>query len=204
MGNESSSNEKPNKLHTERISARDFERELLQEYVKIENALIDITPVLAQFYASAGKFGDAIKVFQKLRAYTDDPEQKADCYLKMGQVMEQAGDYVAAIEHYKNAFALESSDKKIWYFTNNNIGYCLNQLSQFLEAESYCREAIKIDPERHNAHKNLGLSLTGQGKYAEAAICFVRTVQITPQDPRAFIHLEDLINKHNEVAEEIT
>ena len=59
------------------------------------------------------------------------------------------------------------------------------------EAEPRCRAAIRIDPQRYNAHKNLGLSLEGLGRYAEAAQAFVEAVRAEASDPRALKHLEE-------------
>jgi len=53
--------------------------------------------------------------------------------------------------------------------------------------------------ERHNAHKNLGLNLQGQGRYLEAAHCLLRVAQTAPQDLRALAHLEDLLAQHEEI-----
>ena len=50
-----------------------------------------------------------------------------------------------------------------------------------------------------NAYKNLGISLEGEGQFAEAAKSYIRAVQINAADPRALIHLEDLVANHNEI-----
>ena len=82
---------------------------------------------------------------------------------------------------------------------NNNLGYSLNQVGRHGEAEACCRAAIAIDAGRHNAHKNLGISLEGQGKYLEAAQCFLKAAQAAPDDLRALGHLEDLLARHEEI-----
>ena len=86
-----------------------------------------------------------------------------------------------------------------WHFLNNNLGYSLNQIGRHGEAEAYTRAAIAIDPGRHNAHKNLVISLQGQGNYLEAPRSFLRATHAQPDDVRALDHLEDLLAKHEEI-----
>ena len=72
-------------------------------------------------------------------------------------------------------------------------------MGQFAEGEIYCRKALEIDPNRPNAHKNLGIALAGQGHYHDAARCFVAATQANAADPRAFRLLQDLVNEHPEL-----
>ena len=51
------------------------------------------------------------------------------------------------------------------------------------------REAIRIDPERHNAYKNLGLALMEQGGLRAAAEGFRRARDLCPTDGRAAHYL---------------
>jgi tetratricopeptide (TPR) repeat protein len=74
---------------------------------------------------------------------------------------------------------------------------------RYQEAEKYCRIAIEINPERHNAYKNLGISAQGQGRYAEAARNFTHAAKLCPTDCRALNHLKALVAGHREVLEEI-
>lgn len=80
-------------------------------------------------------------------------------------------------------------DDEYWYWLHNNHAYCLAMLERFAEAEPMAREAIRIDPDRHNAHKNLGLALMGQGRLLEAAESFGRARDIRPADGRAAEYL---------------
>ena len=91
------------------------------------------------------------------------------------------------------ALAAEPQDRKVRYFSNNNLGYSLVQLGRFDEAEEYCEAAIGIDKDRHNAHKNLGLVYQGQGRWLDAAFCFVCATWLAPGDQRALMHLRQLL-----------
>ena len=146
-----------------------------------------------QMYCGTGRHPVGLGYMEKVVAAAVDPEKKAHCYLALGGIMEQVNDYKAAIGWYRRALGLEPTHSGTWYFINNNLGYCLNHFGKFTEAENYCRRAIALNGERYNAHKNLGISLQGQGLVGEAARCFVRAVQLEAADPRALRHLEDLL-----------
>ena len=78
----------------------------------------------------------------------------------------------------------------------------LNLERRYEEAERHCRSAIRIDPRRHNAHKNLGIALQGLERHAAAAKSFLRAAQLCPADGRALGHLEELLAAHGEVLEQ--
>ena len=148
-------------------------------------------------------YGAAYGYLEKMLSLVDAPSAKAECLLNMGIVMEQSGQYQAALEAYLQAFALPQERNDIWYFLNNNLGYCLNQTGRYQEAEKYCRAAIDIEPRRHNAWKNVGIAFQNQQRYAEAAKCFVHATRLCPTDSRALGHLRDLIGSHREILDEI-
>lgn len=128
----------------------------------------------------------------------EEPEMKAQCYLRLGQLKESEEDYRDAMLLYAEAFSLEPGTDNTWYFLHNNFGYCLNRFRMYSEAEYYCRTAIGINPGKYNAYKNLGLALEGQGKYVEAAWMLIHTAQLCPEDPRALYFLRDLLETHRE------
>jgi len=113
--------------------------------------------------------------------------------------MENVGDYEASVRYYKEALALEPIGTFLWYFINNNLGFSLNALGDFNEGENYCRRAVEIDSTRCNGHKNLGMSLSSQGRYAEAARCFITATQVNAADARSFHLLEKLLGEHPEL-----
>lgn len=154
----------------------------------------------AQHHKQSGQLKPAAALFRRLLAQAGGAEEKAQQHLALGQTAELACDFAGAIRHYKAALALEPAEPGIWYFILNNLGYSHNQLGQFAEGEHYCRLALKADETRHNAHKNLGLALEGQGRSREAGACFARATLIAPVDGRAYQHLLDLIRKRPELA----
>ena len=81
------------------------------------------------------------------------------------------------------------------------LGQLLEQQDRHAEAEVHTRTAIAIDPARHNAHKNLGLALAGQGRLGEAAHCLVEADRRCPEDARARLHLVELLAENPEILE---
>jgi tetratricopeptide (TPR) repeat protein len=113
--------------------------------------------------------------------------------------MEGLDDYTSACEFYSKGLSLNPQSGFTRYFLNNNIGYSLNQLGRFADAEPYCRAAIEVEERCHNAYKNLGVSLTGQKRYAEASVCFVQATRARPTDRRALLCLERLVTEVPEI-----
>ena len=72
-------------------------------------------------------------------------------------------------------------------------------LGRHADAEVHTRAAIALDPERHNAHKNLGLALAGQGRFEEAARSLLEADRRCPPDTRARGHLTTLLAEHPEI-----
>jgi len=131
-----------------------------------------------------------------------DVEKRAAFLVESGCKREREGDFVKAAACYRQALSLKPADERIWYFSNNNLGYSLNQLEQYADSERFCREAIKSDPRRYNAHKNLGIALQGQGRLPEALASLVRAVELCPLDPRAGRHIFALVSTHPELLEQ--
>jgi len=157
---------------------------------------------LAMECVGQGMYKAACAYFARQLVLLENAQAKADCLLKMGQVMERAGDFGKALEHYAQAFDFPHEDGDTWYFLNNNRGYCLNMLGRHGEAEGFCRAAIVIEPKRYNAWKNLGISLQGQGRIDNAALSYCEASERCSNDPRAFRLLEDLLMAHPELLDQ--
>ena len=181
------------------LTAAEAERFLLQKLEEEKESPRDALWQLAKFYRITEQYKKALVYLRKLVALVPDVEAKAHCVLNMGQFMESARDYPAAVRYYRKALALKPTDIVVRYFINNNLGFSLNTLGDFAEGEIYCRKAIEIDPGRPNGHKNLGIALAGQGCYREAAECFIAATQANALDSRAFNLLTELLENHPEL-----
>lgn len=181
------------------VSSGEMEKLLLKQ---LEEAVENPTQALwqlAHFYKDTGQSEKALCRLRQLLQLLPEAEEQAKCLLALGQTMERAGDFAAAVAAYKQALAREPMHTWTWYFINNNLGFCLNSLERFGQAEPYCRRAIESDPNRPNAYKNLGLSLRGQGLYRDAAQCFIAATRVNAADDRAFHLLRELLEEHPEL-----
>jgi len=148
------------------------------------------------------RFDGAVGLLAKALALAPDDGMRAFCLLEIGKAHEGKPDFRAAADAYRQGLALPPEQTPTWYFLNNNLGFCLNQLGRFAEAEPFCRAAIAFQPYMYNAHKNLGVSLQGQGRLVEAAHSLLEAARRSGSDPRALGHLEDLLAQHPEVGRE--
>jgi tetratricopeptide (TPR) repeat protein len=155
---------------------------------------------LALFNSLAGHMRRALDYARAALKVTEDTQELIQCYLMLGGLEEQVDDFYSAIAYYSLGLSQKPSDKDHRYFFNNNLAYCLNEVGKYEESEPYCRKAILTDARRHNAHKNLGISMQAQGQYTKAARCYLRAVRLGPADPRALEHLEELVCEHPEVS----
>jgi protein O-GlcNAc transferase len=177
-------------------SEAEIEKSLLKVLSDGEKAVTEARIELAHFYQRVGRPQKAAAHLEFVLPPTGDLEQRALQYLHKGQLMEQEKDYRMAMAFYVQALPLEPTNPRVWYLVNNNLGYCLNHFKEFTRAEEYCRAAIRVNSDRHNAHKNLGISLEGQGCLLDAIACYVRAIERQPRDARALKCLEDLLDRH--------
>lgn len=126
--------------------------------------------------------------------FTDKSEEVARTSLAEGCQCEKREDWEGAIVSYQRSLGADPKDPLVRYFANNNLGYSLLQLGRYDEAEVYCETAIAINPSQYNAHKNLGLALEGQGRWLDAALCLAEAARLCPQNTRAWLHLNHLLN----------
>jgi tetratricopeptide (TPR) repeat protein len=136
------------------------------------------------------------KTVQIILDSTDDPEEQACCYHWLGECAEMRGEYDSALEYYSKGRELNAKDQIAVYFLHNNAGYCLNVKGQHKDAEAMCRKAIEIDSARHNAWKNLGLSLEGQGDAVGAAWAYIAARNRNSDDNRAAELLKKLSERY--------
>ena len=184
----------------------------LEDVEKVSALFLQTAPVddavamlrrLASDCLDMGRLDAARGYSEKILLLVDSPEEKAECFLLMGGAFENLSRYTEAEEAYARAFDLPQESNSIWYFLNNNRGYCLNRVGRHKEAAVFCLDAIRIDPDRHNAYKNLGIALMHLGRYAEAAQNLVRATELCPADPRALAVLNEIYAGHKERVPEL-
>lgn len=147
-----------------------------------------------------GEEWEAEPYIDQLFSLADFPYETALYWLQMGGMKEQISDFQAALDCYREGLAIDNPGAKTAYFLHNNVAYCHLQLGQPQAAERLARQAIAIDTEPHNAHKNLGIALEGQGRWPEAAEAYRQAVIAWPADRRAYDHLHRLLEDHPSLA----
>jgi tetratricopeptide (TPR) repeat protein len=71
------------------------------------------------------------------------------------------------------------------------------------EAAKLCEEALRLDPANGEAHYNLGLIRSRQGRYAAAETHFAAAVAARPDDPDAHSRLALLLARRGQAAEAV-
>jgi tetratricopeptide (TPR) repeat protein len=148
------------------------------------------------FYRGINKIEAATELLNRFLETSDKGEEKAHCYLALGQIATDEQRLEAALNHFRSALSLEPKQKKIIYVLHNNIGYCLNMLGRFVEGEEHCRAAIQLNSIRASGYRNLGISLDGQGDLVGAAWALVEAVKADAADERARALLQKLLAEH--------
>jgi tetratricopeptide (TPR) repeat protein len=183
----------------EAVTGEEIEKRCLKQLHEKGGTCLQSLWNLAYLYSKTGRHEEALRCIQRLIALSEDPEAHGAYHLALGQLMEKARDFRAAVGYYRQALALEPCQQHTWYFIHNNLGYSLNQLGNYEAAMPYLQRAIEIDPGRPNAYKNLGLAHQARGDFEEAATLFVAATQVNASDSRSLAHLEELVSAHPEL-----
>jgi tetratricopeptide (TPR) repeat protein len=148
------------------------------------------------FYRGVNKIDAAAELLQGFLKMSKDIERSAHCYLALGQIATDQERIEVALQYFTTALELAPKKRKVLYVLHNNIGFCLNRLGRFAEAEEHCRTAIDIDWTRASAYRNLGASLEGRKDLAGAAWALAEAVKADGSDNRARLLLERLVAAH--------
>ncbi|MCL1993332.1 MAG: tetratricopeptide repeat protein [Spirochaetes bacterium] len=129
----------------------------------------------ANFFYSRGRYDDAIAAY--LRAL-DFPQAAPYAEFGLGALFYTLGEDEAALERFENSRRLLSGEdaaghRELLYRLNYNYGIILFGQEDFYAAAAAFREALRIEPQRLNARRNLELALLalerGGGGDGEAA-----------------------------------
>jgi tetratricopeptide (TPR) repeat protein len=151
---------------------------------------------LVGYYRSNNKMEAATALLERFLEKSNNDEQKAHCQLALGQMATDEQRVEAALSHFRAALDFQPKKKKVSYVLHNNIGFCLNTLGRYSEAEKHCRIAIGIKWKPASGYRNFGVSLQGQGHLFGAAWAFFEAVKADASDPRAQALLSKLVAEH--------
>ncbi|HEY8240759.1 MAG TPA: tetratricopeptide repeat protein [Kiritimatiellia bacterium] len=91
------------------------------------------------------------------------------------------GDLQKAANYFERAAELNPHDT----IGLINLGVMYGQTGDYVTAERLLREAARLRPDKADAHWNLALALTAQGRAAEAGAEFRATLKADPSHPQA-------------------
>ena len=154
-------------------------------------------------YMKAGRFTEMLNIIDELHARSFMEPADVCLYLKHGSICEAMRDYDAAIDYYSlgiQAFATKvKPDSRFTYWLFNNSAFCHDYEKLFPEAQKLAEKAISLDGERHNAWKNLGVSLEHQDRHVESAACYMAShIKCGGgTDPRPMMHLERAFKRYD-------
>lgn len=99
----------------------------------------------------------------------------------LGLLSKHRGELPEAAEHFARASELNPYDTTGLI----NLGVMYGQMGDYATAERLLREAVRLRPDKADAHWNLATAFTAQGKLAEAAAEFHATLKADPYHPQA-------------------
>jgi Tfp pilus assembly protein PilF len=98
----------------------------------------------------------------------------------MGILCSGQGRFGEAIDYFKRALVEDSRPGGSAYEDYYGIGYCLAQLQQYGDAESYYHKAIELKPDYALAYNDLGNIALLRGEVQKAVGLFAKAVEIKP------------------------
>ncbi len=143
--------------------------------------------------------GGIVGIFKRHASGPELSGQTAQKLMLEGSNCEWVGDYQGSVWFYKACLEFKTNDRGLSFYRLNNLGFCLNFIKKFKEAEAYLHTANELMPKKYNAWKNLGVSLEHQGITEETAKCYMRAINMSNAEKRSVKHLMRLIARHPEL-----
>src|SRR5262249_36010153 len=122
------------------------------------------------------KWQEAIACYEAARAL------RPQLGLALAEALMQSGQAEQGLEMYERLVAEKPENPWIHIY----YAGALYHQRRYREAEARDREALKLQPDYHVAHYNLGNSLLGQRRYREAELAYHEATRLNPKDPLAF------------------
>lgn len=146
-----------------------------------------VTHDYADMLYKMARYDEALRVYHD--ALVKFERHRWGIYNQLGHLYMYRGDFHQAEAWYRKAIEEHPDEAASFIF----LGAVQARQGNLIEAEATHRKGTLcsqgfIDEAFHN----LGLVLRGQGRYAEAADCFRKVIEIDPEDKDAIQALDDL------------
>ena len=109
----------------------------------------------------------------------------------LGLELKHRGQLEEAAAHFERANELNPHDTSALV----NLATMFGQMGDLATAERLLRAAVKQRPDKADAHWNLAIALSAQGRYGEAGEQILKTLEIDPYHPQAAALKREVMRK---------
>jgi superkiller protein 3 len=133
------------------------------------------------------RYDEAVRVY--VDAIERFPEERWGLFNRLGHLYRYRGDFALAEQWYRKAVEEDPEEVASHVF----LGAVQARQGKLVQAEETHRRGTGCsEGPVDEAHHNLGLVLRGQGRFAEAAECFRKALELCPDYPDASEALQDV------------
>jgi serine/threonine-protein kinase len=119
------------------------------------------------------------------RLALDLNDNLAPIHITLGHVLNETGEYDAAISAFQKALGIDSTATGLF----NGLADSYAGLGQFEDAEATYLTAIRVKPDYWGGYNDLGYLYYSNGRFSEAAEQYAKICELTPNNPWAFSNL---------------
>lgn len=133
------------------------------------------------------KYNDGVKEHTTLSMIriVDNASEEAEKLIETGNSCFEQDNYDKAIEYYKEALVLDSSNSNAY----NNIGVALSSMDRNQDSIEYYIKSLEINPDNPECQNSLGNAYFGIEEYTEAIKCYIVAVQQNSEYQVAYLNL---------------
>jgi len=157
---------------------------ILQDILRQDPGNADALNFLGIAFQALKRHADAVRAFEAaLAARPDDPNINTN----LGETYIELGRYEDALRHSLAAVkAFENDPRPVPLL---QVGFCLNKLRRFEDAEPYLLQAANLDPTNPNSRFELGFNALQRGMNDKAAILYQQCLENNPNEVMAYFDL---------------
>jgi tetratricopeptide (TPR) repeat protein len=142
-----------------------------------------------------GQTDRALSYVLRMLPFSLDYVELSFMCIDIGKYLKKNRRYSDAEACFRECLERRPTDPRIQYALHNNMGFCLCMMDQSVDAEQFCREAIRLNPDEYHAHKNLGAALMGQMRIVEAAESLLGMIEVSRGDEGAVEAAEGFLSR---------